>query len=113
VGHDKWSIGGERSGPIAVDYQKPQKVEVSLDSLFPSGVSAGEEGPGVKAAVRSRHGIIVKWNGVLVLSEDAVAFPSKPSEVKIGENAIGGSSTLPRFSGQILSVARGDEKGPD
>jgi hypothetical protein len=111
VGHDKWSVGGKQSGPITVDYREPQTVEISLDSLFPDGGSREEEKPGEKGTVRPRHGIFVKWNGVLVLSEDAVAYPSKPSEITVGENAIGGSSTLRSFSGQIVHVAREGEVG--
>jgi hypothetical protein len=101
VGHDKWDFGGKRSGPITVDYQEPQTVEIRMDSLYPSTAAEGE--------ARAGHGVSVKWNGVLVLSEASPAYPSKPEEITVGENAIGGSSTLRRFSGQILSVARGGD----
>jgi hypothetical protein len=92
VGHDKWNFGGSKSGPIAVDYQLPQSVEVGLSSLNPAS-----EGP---------KRVFVRWNGVGVFSEDAAAYPSRPDEVTVGQNTIGGSTTLPRFSGEILDVSR-------
>jgi hypothetical protein len=98
VGHDKWSIGGARSAPIAVDFQEPQKVEISMNSL-----NLDPHGPGR---------VFVRWNGVLVFSETADAYPSLPSEVTVGENAIGGSTTLPHFSGEILGVSRGNTAIP-
>ncbi len=94
VGHDKWNYGGGKSGLIAVDYLLPQTVEAGLSSLFP-----GASGP---------KKVFVKWNGVVVYSEDVAAYPSKPDEVTVGQNAIGGSTTLPHFSGEILDVSRPD-----
>jgi hypothetical protein len=96
VGHDKWNYGGGKSGPIAVSFAMPQRIEISLGSLYP-----GSGGP---------KRVIVKWNGAVVYSEEAAAYPSKPSEVTVGQNAIGGSTTQPRFTGEILDVSRGDAK---
>jgi hypothetical protein len=94
VGHDKWGFGGGKSLPIPVDYVLPQSIEVSL-----GGPPAGGKGPG---------GLSVRWNGALVYSEPGSALPRIAREVKVGENTIGGSTTLPRFTGEILSVERGD-----
>jgi hypothetical protein len=97
LGHDKWGYGGARSGPIAVDYDWPQEVEIGLSSLGPDAM-----------AVSGRPGLFIKWNGVTVFSEDAAAYPARPNEVTFGENMIGGSTTLRHFSGTIVSVARVD-----
>ena len=111
VGHDKWNYGGGRSAPIAVDYAKPQKIEISLSSFYPDAHSAKENNYAARGLHYSKQKVSVKWNGVLVLSEDAVAHPSKPNEVTFGENTIGGSTTLRYFSGDILNVARVDPAG--
>lgn len=102
VGHDKWNFGGARSGPIAVDYDKTQEVEIGMTSLY---------GDAARDAHLSDPRLFVSWNGVQVLSEDVAAYPSAPNEVSVGENAIGGSSALPHFSGEVLSVARVDPTG--
>ncbi|HEY4989539.1 MAG TPA: hypothetical protein VII09_07020, partial [Opitutaceae bacterium] len=102
VAHDKWGIGGARSAPIAVDFERPQDVEIGMSSL-------GGDAPGSPSAPPR---VFVRWNGVPVLSEEAAAHPSTEKEVTFGENPIGGSSTAPRFSGEILSVVPEDPAGP-
>ena len=86
VGHDKWGYGGARSAPIAVDYEGSQAVEVSMTSL---GAPKG-------------GGLVVAWNGTTVLREAVDAYPSRASEVTVGENRIGGSTSEARFTGSIL-----------
>lgn len=106
VGHDKWGLGGGRSAPFAVDYNKPQTIEIGLSSLYPDdGSPTDNASPSLGSAI-GRRTLFVKWNGVSVLSEVVRANPSRSDEVTIGENRIGGSSDVPRFSGEILSTVR-------
>jgi hypothetical protein len=102
VGHDKWGYGGAKSAPIAVDPTVPQEIEINMVSMhrFGEGVApGGSSGPG--------KNLTVTWNGVAVLTEDSGAYPSAPDHVTVGENRIGGSTALPRFSGEILKITRG------
>ncbi len=112
VGHDKWNFGGLKSGPIAVDYEGIQNVEIGLGSLYPEP-SGSKEANSTEPELRDlRNRVFVKWNGVLVLSEVAAAYPTSPSEVTVGANTIGGSTTLSHFSGDILSLSRGAPEMP-
>ena len=95
VGHDKWAYGGGKSSPVAVDYANSQQLEIDLGSLY-------------RDPSASRK-VSIRVNGVTVFSEDATAYPSTRKEVVVGQNTIGGSTTLPRFTGEILRVSRGGE----
>jgi len=99
VGHDKWGHGGAKSVPIAIDPTVPQRIEVHMGSLHPPGSGGARTGPG--------SGLSVTWNGATVLTEDSEAYPSTPDHISVGENRIGASSALQRFSGEILEVERG------
>lgn len=105
VGHDKWSYGGELSAPIPVDYGKIQNIEIDMNSLYPGVASEGETRLPSQELRRPKPLVVVKWNGVTVLSEKVAAFPSAENEVTIGDNDIGGSSTFRHFSGEIIKVA--------
>lgn len=107
VGHDKWNIGGGRSAPIAIDYDGIQNVEIAMGSLYPEADHAKEYSNSEQEFRDLKNKVSVKWNGALVLSEDAAAYPTSPDAVTVGANTIGGSTTLGHFSGDILSISRG------
>lgn len=90
LGHDRWGYGGARSEPFVVDYASAHSIEINLGSA------------GSSASPMRR--VTVKWDGVVVLQDDAGTNPWEPSELRIGENTIGGSTTTARFSGEILKA---------
>ncbi len=95
IGFDHWGIGGSVGQPVEVDYGKVHRFAVSIDSLYPAGAP-----PRLKGVVR------VKVDGTPALDVLWGCYPTRPAEVTIARNAIGGSTCGAAFTGRVLSIER-------
>ena len=97
LGYDHWGEGGQVSSPIAVDYAAVQVVEIDSGSLHPgAGDKAAGTGP-----------LRLRLNGRTVFELSASFYPYEPYTVIVGMNAIGASTALTLFSGNIVSIGPG------
>lgn len=106
LGLDHWGHMGLRSAWLPVDYSVNHVVEVQMGSLFPpSGhVLLSELTPAQRENLK-RH-VRVVLDGEVVLDSEQPTYDSSPYDVVIGRNAIGGSTCVYEFSGEIKSVSR-------
>ena len=93
-GFDHWGIGGLVGQPVSVDTWKPHRLRLTMGSLYPPGENVGEW----------RTRVRVMLDDAVVLDGEYTCHPSTRSQVRVGENAIGGSTCGPRFSGQIQKL---------
>jgi hypothetical protein len=105
VGVDVWGLLGYQSDPVEVDYFSEQDLVISTGALYPEGDSALRGLP-ASELTDLRGNIRVKLNGRLVVDKAVSDYPSKPREITVGLNRLGGSNCEPSFSGTILSVER-------
>ncbi|HVZ65806.1 MAG TPA: hypothetical protein VG936_14665 [Lacunisphaera sp.] len=101
LGFDHWGITGMVSDPIAVDYEKPVSVIVSMGPLQPEHPVAR---PGGEAGPDLRHWLYAEVNGLRVWSQPAEFHAAAPGSISFGMNYIGGSTTGTRFTGRILQA---------
>ncbi len=95
IGHDHWGFGGTESEPIAVDYEQPHRLEITMDALRPP------EEP--------RQGVaVVRLDGREVLRARSPNHPAQPDQIVLLQNPIGGSTTSERFTGRVLLLERGE-----
>jgi hypothetical protein len=99
---DHWGVGGATSDPVEIDYRSPHEIEISLGSLYPA---EGDDPawPGVAPDQRQRlkSEMEIRLDGKSVLKAHFPAHPSKPEEITVGLNRIGGSNCDPAFTGEI------------
>ena len=95
-GFDHWGIGGIVGKPVVVDTWKPHRLRMTMGSLYPPGENVGE--------LRTR--VKVWLDDTVVLEGDYACHPSTRMQVRVGENAIGGSTCGPKFSGQVQRLER-------
>lgn len=102
-GFDHWGWGGPVSPPIAVDYNRSQQIEISMDALYPPD-----------SAEARRHRVVVRLNGRVVFDAPAECYPTTAREICVARNLIGGSTCRARFFGRILLLKRlpGSEQKP-
>lgn len=105
-GLDHWSLGGPLSDPVLIDPDHPQKIEISLASLYPKKESPEWNTRSVSERLKLTSRTLVKLNGVVVLDSGITAYPATPDEVAIGENYLGASTCRMAFSGKILKNER-------
>jgi hypothetical protein len=98
VGHDYWGVGGAESKPFAVDFLVPQIIEISMRSL------AQQKPPQANAPDAVPHGVLVRWNGNVILSDPRDSYPPGPERVEVGANTIGATTSVPAFTGEILEA---------
>jgi hypothetical protein len=106
LGFDHWGVGGPTSPPIDVLYPYTQRLEVSLGSFYP-----GSSGPGNMASrdwLRLKQLLFVRLNGSVVFEATQPFYDSALTDIRIAENAIGSSTSVPRFSGVIMSQSSED-----
>jgi hypothetical protein len=101
IGFDHWGTGGLIGRPIEIDYGQPHRVALSMGSLHPPGGS-----PDRDSLVR------VSIDGRVALEGRSPGYPSTASQIRIGSNPIGGSTCGPTFTGTLISVVGGIERGP-
>ena len=95
-GFDHWGVGGLEGKPVQVDLSLPHRLRISIGSLYPRGSDVGEW----------RARVQVKLDDAVVLEGTYSCHPTSRTQIKIGENQIGGSTCGPRFSGRILRIDR-------
>lgn len=92
---DHWGSALLRSEPLTLDAGALHDVTVDFPWL--AAVSGGvEHGGELRVAV----------DGAPVWAQPTMGYRADPEEVAIGDNPIGGSHVGPRFTGEIVSVAR-------
>jgi hypothetical protein len=98
IGFDHWNKGGPVSRRIEYDPGTAHELTLSLGSLLPSTGSGGD----AFAPLRRRCSIWLDDKPVLVCESEF--YPATPARIFFGANPIGGSTTGPAFTGQIVSV---------
>jgi hypothetical protein len=100
-GFDHWGIFGAEGDPVALDYSVTHRLEVRMASLFsPRDLTGG------KRRMTPANRVEVRLDGRVVLQSQSRCYPTGLEDIRIGANAIGGSTAGPKFTGQILSVRR-------
>lgn len=101
--HDQLGSGAQWSEDIAVDYEQPQSVEVSLPTANDSSVwlafAVGESGP-------RRDRMRVRWNGQDVFRPSVPLMPSKMLGVSLGLNGWNASNLRMFFNGRLTQAPR-------
>lgn len=105
-GLDHWSLGGPLSEPVTIDPDHPQKIEISLASLYPKKESADWNNRSISEKLKLTRRTIVKLDDVVVLDSEQTAYSATPDEVAIGENYLGASTCRMAFSGKIIKKER-------
>ncbi len=94
-GFDHWGHRGLVGPPVKVDYSRPHRLELTMDSLYPP------QWPGRPAPGEVR----IEMDGQVVLSGTSAAYSFQPGAIWIGRNPIGGSTAGPIFTGQMLPAS--------
>jgi hypothetical protein len=96
---DHWGGPLLASEPIVVDFSVPHEVIVATTAW---------RGPTESIPLRMvRKGAIrVQLDGNAVWQQPVPTFASRPDEIAVGANPIGGTSAAPRFTGDILTAER-------
>jgi hypothetical protein len=106
LGLDHWGHMGLRTTWLPVDYSVNHIMEIQMGALFPPAghilfsALPPPQVEGLKRRVR------VVLDGEVVLDAEQPTFDSSPYDVFIGRNAIGGSTCIYEFSGEIKSASR-------
>ncbi len=97
-GFDHWAVGGLVSPPIEIDLKVAHDLVLTMGSLYRPGQAAATES-------RWRDSVAIWLDGRLALAGRSPCHPTNASEIILGYNLIGGSTTGPEFRGQITAVA--------
>lgn len=95
IGYDHLGGGAQLSDSIALDRATPVDLVVGLASLMP---------PASRAL--ARHELFVSCNGRVLFDRRAEFHPTRPEDVRFGENPAGMTSAAGRLSAQILQVEK-------
>ncbi len=90
IGHDRWGYGGSESAPITIEADRLYLVQITCPPLVGGGIK----------------GLEVKLDGAVVFACSDAFHPCRPQTVEIGQNPIGSSMAVQRFSGEIVSADR-------
>lgn len=104
IGHDHWGGGAILSKEITVDRSKPHTLVIVFGSLFPAETEAFFAAHPERKALKRR--LYVTLDGAVVFNEERDFNPSLPSEITIGYNMIGASTTTPELTATVLKVER-------
>ena len=103
VGFDHWLVGGPLTDPIACDYGLPHELTISMGSLL---VPADPAKPDSSAIARLRTHCLVQLDGKTIIACASAFHPTKPEQINLGANRIGGSTSESLFYGDILRAER-------
>jgi hypothetical protein len=106
IGFDHWGVGGALSPPIRIDYRQAHDFHISMGSLYPQDGNIRYQDLPPAFVDRLKGRVTVTVDGQTALSFASECYESPPAFVAIGRNSIGGSTTGPVFSGEILKVSR-------
>ena len=100
IGLDHWGVGGSTTGPLAIDLSQRHVIELGAGFLYP----AERRPPSMPVEEWNRlaHMLLVSVDGSRVLEVRQDFYRSILAEVRIGENFVGASTSVERFSGMIL-----------
>jgi len=91
-GFDHWGVGGPVSPPVRVDFAAEHRLVLSWGALRPP------EDP-------ARRLLRLSLDGRVMLEAPVEYYPARPSEVAVGRNPIGLSTSQPAYTGDILALA--------
>lgn len=101
IGFDHWGGGGGLSQPIAFDPKVPHEIAFSMGSLMPEDPAFYEAHPEL---AQLRNLLWVTFDGQPVFARAEEFHPSRPGEITVGANRIGGSTCGPNLKALILEV---------
>lgn len=106
LGLDHWGHPGSLSGWLPIDYSVNHVVEIQMGALFPppGHVLLSRLPPDEIPRLKNRIRVVL--DGEVVLDAEQPTYDSSPYDVVVGRNAIGGSSCVYGFSGEIKSTTR-------
>jgi len=90
VGFDHWGAGGPESAPVAIDFSKSHVLELMLG-----------DGPWERSGAGRLQ---VRLDGRVVIDESVKFHPARVGEIVFGENPVGLSTSVPEFSGVLISL---------
>ena len=103
VGFDHWSYGGNKSGPLAVDYQRPARDLDWARIDVPAGgrrCGLGRRRPFRTPAPAGQPVRLCRWHGGAFLCRPSPT-PRRPARSPFARNTIGGSTCDADFSGTV------------
>ncbi len=106
LGFDHWGHMGFLSDLLPIDFSVNHILEIQMGALFPPAghVLLSELNTNQIEQLKTRVRLVL--DGAVVMDIDQPSFESSPYDVFIGRNAIGGSTCVYEFSGDIKSVSR-------
>ncbi len=106
LGFDHWFKGGPLTPPIAVDYSREHDLEISMGSLFPPEEDIVFVGMSPASVAELKQNVWVKLDGKTVIRAQSEFWDSPPAQVTVGRNDIKGTTSNPRFSGEVTACTR-------
>lgn len=100
-GFDHWGIGGFVSKPVKLEYGRTYRLEMTMGSLYPP-----EDFDAGKLPAKLKELVLIKLDDDIVLQGQSPCHPTRPDEIRVGVNRIGGSTTGWDFFGKILGLER-------
>jgi hypothetical protein len=111
-GFDDWARSTAVTEPVPIDYDAPHDLQISMGSLFPELTDDFNwEGLPLSGRVQAKAEVRVVLDGTVVLSKAYPTFASTPTEVSVGANGIGTSTSDSSFYGKILFADRQGSMG--
>jgi hypothetical protein len=98
-GMDHWGSRDTESRPVEFDPDRPHELIIASGSLLPPPLSAVYRSE--PALDLTRGHLLVEMDGRVVLSRHVEFYPDHKSSIHFGANLIGGSTTVPYFSGAV------------
>jgi hypothetical protein len=92
--------------PLAIDYLASHELEVSYGSLYPSEDDLMFTGFSSDSVAALKGRVTISLDGARVLDAETESYESTPEEVKVGRNDLGGSTSNPLFTGEIIDSKR-------
>jgi len=107
---DHWGGKGASTDWIPCNFSIPHTLQISMGSLYPPlGTDSLDPIP-AERSLRLKTMLRLELDGHEILDVPQETYDSSNYDVTVGVNAIGGSSCVYGFSGQILRVSRGPIK---
>jgi hypothetical protein len=102
VGFDHWGVNGGESPPVAIDRAEAHELAISFGALMPPGDSPlYRQAPDL---LRLRTLLWVSLDGRPIFVTPMAAHPTRPAQIILGANFIGGSTAAADFTGRILAA---------
>lgn len=102
IGLDHWGVGGAESAPVTLNQSRQAEVVISSGAMMPAKTDTLYTlRPQLLALCDN---VIVSIDGNVVINQKSQFHPTLPSNIILGQNLIGGSTTQKYFSGEIYSV---------